>query len=84
MFWGLLGVIGKVRVSHEEKELYLAPLEVRHGLESLLGGAEGNCLRSRGQRGIEGPRRWDMVCGPGGYRTWFGSPKGVIRGLPRC
>ena len=38
--WALMGVIGKVQGLPRGKELYLAPLDGRYGLESLLGGRE--------------------------------------------
>lgn len=63
MFWGLMGVIEKSRVSYEEKSSIWHLLEEIWPRVSTRG--RWNCLRSRGQRGIEVLRKeWDMVCGP--------------------
>ena len=59
----------------------MAPLEVRHGLEALLGGRElFEVKRVEGHRGSSGRSGiWSVVLS--GYRTWFGSPKGMRHDL---
>lgn len=70
MIWGLMG--GSEERWGGERHLGV-PLEIRHGLESLLGG----------QGMVRGSRGWkDMAGGPPRCRrTWFGSPKEVRHDL---